>query len=169
MVYQYQNKDTKYGNTSKNYLENHLANYNLVNINSYSKNNTQDIQANSVVETIFTDRTRSLKSTVNELLAEIECRENLHADLKSKIGDDLYRCGEYLQEVKFFTNSPYNLDTNFTSRKTGLESQMLSLEEQKRTEDLTCWRDLMFLKKYLMFALKDYWKLSKSKAMLEGR
>ena len=155
----------EYSNTSKDYLENHLANYKIVPITGYKENNT----ANSVVETIFTDRTKSLKSTVNELLAEIERRENLHADLNSRIGDDLYRCGEYLQEVKFFTNSPYNLDTNFTSRKTSLESQMLSLEEQKRTEDLTCWRDLMFLKKYLMFALKDYWKLSKSKAVLEGR
>ena len=155
----------EYSNTSKDYLENHLANYKIVPINSYKENNT----ANSVVETIFTDRTRSLKSTVNELLAEIERRESLHADLNSRIGDDLYRCGEYLQEVKFFTDRPYNPDTNFTGRKTDLEKQMLSLEEQKRTEDLTCWRDLMFLKKYLMFALKDYWKLSKSKAVLEGR
>lgn len=159
----------KYSNKLDSYLENRLENYRPIITDSYSTSNSPDIQANSVVETIFTDRTRSLKSTVNELLAEIERRENLHADLKSKIGDDLYKCGEYIQEVKFLTNSPYNLDTNFTSRKTSLESQMLSLEEQKRTEDLTCWRDLMFLKKYLMFALKDYWKLSKSKAVLEGR
>ena len=153
----------KYSNTSKNYLENHLADYKLVTINSYKEN----ITANSIVETIFTDRTRSLKSTVNELLAEIEHRENLHSDLKSRIGDDLYRCGEYLQEVKFFTDRPYNPDTNFTGRKTNLEKQIFSLEEQKRTEDLTCWRDLMFLKKYLMSALKDYWKLSKCRAVLE--
>ena len=151
----------KYSNTSKNYLENRLKNYQPITTSSFKEN--------SVVETIFTDRTKSLKSTVNELLAEIERRENLHADLKSRIGDDLYRCGEYLQEVKFFTDRPYNPDTNFTSRKTNLEKQILSLEEQKRTEDLTCWRDLMFLKKYLMSALKDYWKLSKSRAVLEGR
>ena len=155
----------EYSNTSKDYLENRLKNYKPTTTNSYKENNT----ANSVVETIFTDRTRSLKSTVNKLLAEIELRENLHADLKSRIDDDICKCGGYLQEVKFWTDRPYNPDTNFTSRKTNLENQIFSLEEQKRTEDLTCWRDLMFLKKYLMSALKDYWKLSKSRAVLEGR
>lgn len=164
MLYQYQDKK-KYENTSKDYLEKHLENYKLITINSYKENNT----ATSVVETIFTDRTRSLKSTVNELLAEIERRENLHLDLKSRIDDDIGKCGEYLQGVRFWTDRPYNPDTNFTKRKTNLEKQIFSLEEQKRTEDLTCWRDLMFLKKYLMSALKDYWKLSKSVAVLEGR
>ena len=149
-------------------LENRLKTYQPITTNSY-RENSKGISANNVVETIFTDRTRSLKSTVNELLAEIERRENLHADLKSRIGDDICRCGEYLQEVKFWTDRPYNPDTNFTSRKTNLEKQIFSLEEEKRTEDLTCWRDLMFLKKYLMSALKDYWKLSKCRAVLEGR
>ena len=77
----------EYSNTSKNYLETSLKNY--LPLTTYRENT-----ANSVVETIFTDRTKSLKSTVNELLAEIERRENLHSDLKSRIGDDICRCGE---------------------------------------------------------------------------
>ena len=48
-----------------------------------------------------------------------------------------------------------------------LETNVLDLEKEKRKEYLECWRDLSFLKKYLLSALKDYWDLSRrSEALL---
>jgi len=152
----------EYSNTSPKRLEGRLVNY--------LKADYKEIDdSKDVAEMIFTDRTGSLKSTVKELLAEIERRENLHTNLNSRVGEDISKCGEYLQKVKFWTDRPYNPDTNFLRRKSNLEQQIFSLEEQKRTEDLTCWRDLMFLRKYLMVALKDYWKLTKCRNVLYGK
>ena len=156
-----ENRNLEYSNALHGCLENRLANY--------LKTDYQKIEdSKDVAEMIFTDRTGSLKSTVKELLAEIERRETLHLDLKGRVDGDISKCGEYLQEAKFWTDRPYNPDTNFIKRKSNLEQQIFSLEEQKRTEDLTCWKDLMFLRKYLMSALKDYWKLSKCRSVLEN-
>ena len=161
MLYQYQDKDNKYGK-SKNYLENRLTNY------QSTERETKDLSTNvsNIAEKIFTDRTKSLKSTVKELLSEIERRENLSNDIKTRIDDDRSRCADYLHEAKFWTGN-YNPDNNFLKRKTNLEKQMFSFEEQKRTEDLNCWKDLMFIRKYLMSALQDYWKISKCRNALE--
>ena len=166
MLYQYQDKDNKYGK-SKNYLENHQADYKPSTIVSYRE--TKDLSSNvaNIAEKIFTDRTKSLKSTVKELLAEIETRENLSTNIKTRIDDDRFRCVEYLREAKFWTDNPYNPDNTFLKRKTNLERQMFSFEEQKRNEDSNCWKDLMFLRKYLMSALQDYWKISKCRKALE--
>ncbi len=157
-----ENRNLEYSNGLHSSLENRLANY--------LKTDYQEIEdSKDVAGMIFTDRTGSLKSTVKELLAEIERRETLHLDLKARVDGDISKCGEYLGDVKFRTDSPYNPDTNFLGRKTSLEQQILSLKEQKRTEDLTCWQDLMFLRKYLMSALKDYWKLSQCRGVLERK
>ena len=45
-------------------------------------------------------------------------------------------------------------------------SRLIDLEKEKRQEYLTCWKDLMFLKRYLLSALKDYWNLSNRKSFL---
>ena len=156
-----ENRNLEYSNALHSCLENRLANY--------LKTDYQKIEdSKDVAEMIFTDRTGSLKSTVKELLAEIERRENLNTNIKTRIDDDRSKCVEYLREAKFWTDNPYNPDNDFLKRKTNLEQQIFSFEEQKRTEDLTCWRDLMFLRKYLMSALKDYWKLSKCRSVLEN-
>ena len=52
--------------------------------------------------------------------------------------------------------------------KAHIESKVLDLEKEKRKEQIECWRDLMFLKKYLMSSLKDYWELVKKREVLEG-
>ena len=52
--------------------------------------------------------------------------------------------------------------------KLQFENNLLSLREEKRKEHLECWKDLMFLKKYLMTALREYWDLVKRREVLEG-
>jgi predicted nucleic acid-binding protein len=51
-------------------------------------------------------------------------------------------------------------------RRTQLEANVLELEQEKRKEYLECWRDLMFMKKYLLTSLKDYWDLAKKRNLL---
>ena len=49
-----------------------------------------------------------------------------------------------------------------------LENNILELKKEKRKEYLECWRDLMFLKKYLLIAFKEYWDLTKRREVLSG-
>jgi hypothetical protein len=63
---------------------------------------------------------------------------------------------------------PFNLTKDISKSKSQIEANVLELEKEKRKEQLECWRDLMFLKKYLMHSLKDYWELVKKREVLEG-
>jgi hypothetical protein len=54
----------------------------------------------------------------------------------------------------------YHGHKELNSTKMQLQNRVLEQEQEKRKEYLECWRDLMFLKKYLFIALKDYWDLS---------
>jgi hypothetical protein len=58
------------------------------------------------------------------------------------------------------------LAKDFQKSKLALETNVLELEKEKRKEYLECWRDLMFLKKYLMISLKDYWDVAKKRDVL---
>jgi hypothetical protein len=78
------------------------------------------------------------------------------------------KTGSYLEQVKFLTQRQYNLDLSiaFSRRKTQLENQVLELAKEKRQEYLASWKDLCFLKRYLMSALKDYWTINNRKSFL---
>ena len=49
-----------------------------------------------------------------------------------------------------------------------LEENVIELEQEKRKEYLECCRDLMFLKKYLLNAFKEYWDLFKRREILSS-
>lgn len=117
----------------------------------------QPEQENISINTILRDKTKTLKSTVKELLNEIELRKNLGNQILKQIDYDIIRTHNYLEQVKFFTERSYTPDTNWSKRRTSLESQMFDLEKEKRAEELNSWKDLMTLRKYLMVSLSEYW------------
>ena len=61
---------------------------------------------------------------------------------------------------------PFDLTRDVDEAKTKIKTNVLELEREKRQEGLKCWRDLMFLKKYLMVSLKDYWELVRRRGVL---
>ncbi len=127
----------------------------------------QPMKDKGILERLFSDKTKTLKSTVKALLTEIELRENLNSHILNNIDDDICRQHTYLGHLKVL-KPQYSLELakNVYKQKMQLEGNVLELEEQKRKEYLECWRDLMFLKKYLHSALKDYWDLVKKQEML---
>jgi hypothetical protein len=50
--------------------------------------------------------------------------------------------------------------------KLKIEDKVLELEREKRKEYIECWRDLMFMKKYLLSSLKDYWNIARKRDVL---
>lgn len=118
-----------------------------------------------LAERVFSDKTKTLKSSIKALFNEINLRERLDSFLLYQINQDICRCRSYLHELKFL-NSSYALNPILTSRRTKLESEILQLEQEKRKTYLECWKDLSELKKELLSGLKDYWLISKRKHAL---
>ncbi|MCX5698651.1 MAG: hypothetical protein NTX01_03005 [Candidatus Omnitrophica bacterium] len=121
-----------------------------------------------VVDKVFADKGRTLKATVKALFNEILTREKLDSELLKRIDSDICKTDSYLEQIHFLTKRQYtpDLDLAFSRRRTQLESQVKDLEKEKRQEYHECWKDLMFLKKYLLSALKDYWNLGGRKTFL---
>jgi hypothetical protein len=117
-----------------------------------------------VVEKIFSDKGRTLRTTVKALFNEILLRERMNSKLLCGIDSDICKTDFYLEQIKSLTGRQYTPDLSiaFSRRRTQLESQVIDLEKEKRQEYLACWKDLMFLKKYLLSALKDYWNIRSS-------
>jgi len=122
-----------------------------------------------ILEKVFSDKSKTLKTTVKSLLSEIELREKLDSHLLKKINDEICRFHTHLMhveniKVQYFPDS--FADVN--KIKMQFETEILELEKEKRKEYLECWRDLMVLKQYLLVAFKDYWDLVKKREVLSG-
>ena len=123
-----------------------------------------------IIERVFSDRTKTLKSGVKALLQEIELRESLDSHFIKKIDEEI--CRQHteimqLDNIKTQYALP-ELSKEIGKKRLQFESNVLELEKEKREEYLECWRDLMFLKKYLLRSLKDYWDLVKRREVLGG-
>ena len=94
-------------------------------------------------------------------------REKMNLHLMNKIDEDISSQNTDLSNLSIssFTYSP-DLQKESNNRKMQLEGRVLELQQEKRNEYVECWRDLMFLKKYLFMSLKDYWDLSKRRDVL---
>lgn len=122
-----------------------------------------------ILEKVFSDKSKTLKATVKALLSEIELRETLNSHLLNKIDDEVCRQNTQLIPLKRLrAHYSFELYKEVNNLKMQMEDHVLELEQEKRKEYLECWRDLMFLKKYLLVALKDYWDLVKKREVLEG-
>lgn len=131
---------------------------------------SSDDKPSSSLESIFTNKTKVLKSTIKQLFNEINLRLQVDKDIFKGIDDDISQCDNFLEEIKQHVGKGYDMERilSFLPRRTQLETQIFDLNKQKRTEALECWRDLMFLKKYLMSALSEYWLLSKRQQLLSS-
>jgi hypothetical protein len=130
--------------------------------------NEEPQKERNIIDKVFSDKSRTLKSTIKALFNEIQTREKLDYVLLTDISEDICRQHSYLESLKMLNQHNYSLEllNDFTSRKLQFEGNVLKLEQEKRKEYLACWKDLLFLKKYLLSALKDYWNASSSKTFL---
>ncbi|KPJ98657.1 MAG: hypothetical protein AMJ60_07555 [Desulfobacterales bacterium SG8_35] len=120
-----------------------------------------------VLEDMFTDKARTLKASVNALLEEIQLRQDLNTSHFNKMNDEICRQHTELMQLDNIRDSyPFDLTRDLDEAKARIKSNVLELEREKRQEGLECWRDLMFLKKYLMRSLKDYWELARRRNAL---
>lgn len=121
-------------------------------------------------ERIFLDKAKILKATVKELFHEIDTRLNLSRNTFQDIDKNIIECHNFLEEIFVRCRNEYFPDNTlaFMPRRMHLENLVFDLEKQKRAEALECWRDIMFLKKYLMSAWSEYWTLKHRSELLSS-
>jgi len=121
----------------------------------------------SLVDKIFSNKTQTLHSTIKALLDEIRLREELDIHILNKINNDIsWQQSQLICLKNIKAHYVFEWHQEVNKQKTNLEKNILELEKEKRNEYLECWRDLMFLKKYLLSALKDFWDFRKKKSLL---
>lgn len=124
-------------------------------------------QRSSPLESMFSDKSKSLKASVNALLEEIKLREDINSYQERKMNEEVCRQHTDLMQLENLVDHfPFDLTKDISEAKGKIESNVLELEREKRKEQIECWRDLMFLKKYLMVSLKDYWELARKRGVL---
>jgi hypothetical protein len=120
-----------------------------------------------VLEEMFSDKAKTLKASVNALLEEIQLREDLNTSHFKKMNGEICRQHTELMQLENIVDShPFDLTGDLDEAKSRIKTNVLELEREKRQEGLECWRDMMFLKKYLMVSLKDYWELARKRGIL---
>ena len=165
-------KSSQYSNAFPGYLENSVSrpfyHTDLKNSLEGVVLKPQPEKQKGILEKVFSDKGKTLKGTVKALLNEIQLRETLDSHLLKKIDDEICTQNTYLLHLKDLkVQYSFELAKNVSKSKSQIESKVLELEREKRQEQLECWRDLMFLKKYLLTSLKDYWELTKKREVLE--
>jgi hypothetical protein len=141
------------------------------------KNSLESIASESItfknesfIDRLFSDKTKTLKATVNALLEEVENRRNLNLSLIDKIDSERsYINTDLIHINNQQVNYDFERDKERNKSKFKLEDRVQRLEEEKRKEAVEYWRDIMFLKKDLMSALKEYWDIVKRRELLERR
>ncbi|MFC1678732.1 hypothetical protein ACFL2T_00735 [Elusimicrobiota bacterium] len=128
------------------------------------------MQAQDYVRLLFSDRPKAEKSIVRQLLNEIVLREKIRDESFHGIDQDICECGTWLNEIRAIREKSYvpvpEESLIFGARRTTLELRVLELEGERRKEEVDSWRDLSTLRRYLLFALRDYWSAARRKQLL---
>lgn len=129
--------------------------------------NEKSGKENSSLESLFFDKSKTLKANVKALLDDICRRESLNLHLLDNIDDDISKQNTKLMNIESLrTHYDFEEQKEISNKKLKLDGNILELNKEKRKEYLECWRDLMFMRKYLMSSLREYWDLVKRRGML---
>ena len=139
-------------------------------LDSIRKFDLDNKKPSGTLESLLSDKGRSLKAGVIALLDEIKGREDLNVNQTQKIDKEIRRQHTNAMQLEnIVDHHPFDLTKDLEESKARIESNVLELEKERRKEQVECWRDLMFLKKHLMVSLKEYWDLVRRKEILDGR
>lgn len=113
----------------------------------------------------FFDKIEKIKQVIIETISEMKNRQRLNELFIQGIDTKMANFLHQLEELKHWSlgNNP-----SIETRRIHLEKEVLQLEKEKRINNLTCWRDLLLLKKELREALSEYKTLIKFKEVFSS-
>ena len=122
------------------------------------------------VSALFQDKVKAEKAIVRQLLNEIAIRDTIRQKAQHKVDEEILQCENWINEIRAIREYSYAPEPEesllFGSRRTSLESKILDLEGEKRAEESSAWKDISTLRRYLLFALRDYWAAARRGELL---
>ena len=103
------------------------------------------------------------KFTIDSIYQEIKDREDIKQNNLSSINGSLQDKSSDLLNFRELTTPYFD---NFTKEKPFLEKEILKLEQEKRKEYVTFWKDIIFLKIRLFYELNKSNKTQKRMELL---
>lgn len=106
------------------------------------------------IEGFVRDKLIIIEAAINQVLGEIEQREQLLTELLEDI--DAQIC---IQKEMFFRIAPYGssaITEGDPKRRVAIEGMLASLETEKRREQASAWKDIASLKRELRELLREY-------------
>jgi flagellar biosynthesis component FlhA len=119
------------------------------------------------IEGILNDKAKTQKAAAKALLEDIRARQTVNKCLLDKLDYEI--CAQDTQIMGIESRKERYVFDNFIQTeklKLKLEDRVLELKKEKRKEYLEYWRDMMFMKKYLLSSLKDYWDIARKRNVL---
>lgn len=122
-----------------------------------------DNEALESEEFFFSDKIELIKQAITETIFEMKTRQGLNSVFIQLIDSKIDNFLHELRELKHWTlgNNP-----SIEARRIHLEKELLQLEKEKRINNLSCWKDLLWLKKDLREAVSEYKSLMRMKNVL---
>ncbi len=121
--------------------------------------------SNDLINTFFSDKVAMMRATLENIVSQITERRSIKERNVVNIRKDMCKCQSYLLEIEALTKLLYTHDISMGRRRTNLDGQMFSLKKDLRSEELSYWRDLVFLKKEFMETLNEYQAAKKRKEL----
>jgi hypothetical protein len=140
-----------------------LTNYSIPLFPSYISNgNETALKENShglgheplPVEDFLAKKLRIIAASIHQILREIQQRERLSEQTIREIDEQLCQQKSLLHEVAPHGSSPFTLGD--PRRRSTLERDLAALEQEKRREHLSAWKDVSSLKRELRELIREY-------------
>jgi hypothetical protein len=125
-------------------------------------------KSGNIVEEIFGDKVQSLRATIDSILAQIEERKTLRKSNLHGILQGECKCDTELMQLEDrigFSNAGPGTD----KARATIQKELLNLERERRFEEVSCWRDLVFLRKELLNTLREYQTAVRRQEMLSTK
>lgn len=119
---------------------------------------------NGILNEVFKDKFETVKSTLFDIVSELNNRLALDHQLTRKINEDICRLRTQLFELESWpTGGNHAMD----KRRGALEDKIHKLENELRIQDIRRWQDMVFLKKELRKTFMEYNDLKRKLKIIE--
>lgn len=122
-----------------------------------------------IVGEIFEDKLHALKTTIESILAQIEQRKKFTKNNLLSLLRGECKCDTELMQLEDKLKYSGAAGPGADKAKATAQKELLNLERERRFEGVSCWRDLVFLRKELVNTLSEYKTALRKQAMLSGK
>ena len=144
-------------------INNKITNKNLI-----SNNNSKNIDVNNkdFLENIIEERRRFLVREISQLDFFIKEREKISYDINYNIDYAILCYSELIGELDFWKRG-YN--SGVEKRRMHLEKLCSTLENEKRQEEISRWRDILSVTRDTRILLKEYMELMIRRRIIQNK